>query len=640
MPASQQNINASTPMGANLVDGGCTFRVWAPRAKQVYVTGEFNSNTRNDQSLLLPHGNGDWTGFIPGVKEGQLYKFYVVGRGREGPKRDPYARELTNVWPNPDCIIRSPATYTWQDDDWKTPEFSDLVVYQLHIGTWYGPDRANRVAKMLDMLDRIEYLEALGVNAIEPLPLVEYSSPRSMGYNGSDLFSPEMDYQVYGQDLSLYVQLANRLLAAKNKQPVTEEMLTPGINQLKVVIDICHAYGIAVILDVVYNHASGDVNGQPESIWFFDLEPGNDPLNSLYFTDQDHTGPVFDFRSDGVRGFLVDNAEFFLDEYHVDGFRYDQVTVIDHQSYGRGWSFCQDLTSTLAFVDPSAINIAEYWGPDPYVVLPKEEGGAGFHANWHNGVRQSVRGVIAQAASGQNAFVDWQPVVNQLRAPGFPDAWRAVQYVESHDEVYRERGLRIPRLAVGNTDPRTWHAVSRSRVATGLVLTAPGIPMLFMGQEFYEDKQWADDTRFHAGLLIFWDGLQSDRTMQEFLRFTTDLVWVRRRHPALRGEGVATLAMDNSSRVLVFQRWVEGGGRDVVVVASLNETTHYNYQVPMPGPGHWFEVFNSDAYDNPNPDGNGGSIQANGPALNALAYSAWITIPANSILVFARDTGD
>ena len=98
--------------------------------------------------------------------------------------------------------------------------------------------------------------------------------------------------------------------------------------------------------------------------------------------------------------------------------------------------------------------------------------------------------------------------------------------------------------------------------------------------------------------------------------------------------------MENSSRVLVFQRWVEGAGRDVVVVASLNETTHYNYQIPLPAPGQWLEVFNSDAYDNPSPHGNGGSIQANGPALNALQYSAWITIPANSILVFARDSGD
>jgi 1,4-alpha-glucan branching enzyme len=640
MPATQQNITSRTPPGANLVDGGCTFKVWAPRARQVYFRDDFTTTALQDSKLLVPDEHGNWTGFIPGVKDGDLYNFRVLGRGRTGDKRDPYARELTNEWPNPKCIVRSATSYPWQDGGWRTPDFSDLIVYQLHVGTWYGPNRANRVAKILDILDRVEYLASLGVNAIEPLPLVEYSSPRSMGYNGSDLFSPEMDYQVYGAELDQYVSLANRLLAAKNKQPVTRKILTSGVNQMKCVVDICHAYGIAVILDVVFNHASGDVKGQPESIWFFDLEPGNDPNDSLYFTDQDHTGPVFNYGSNGVRQFLIDNAKFFLDEYHVDGFRYDQVTVIDQQSYGKGWSFCQDLTSTLVFLEPSAINIAEYWGPEPQVVKPKEEGGAGFHANWHNGLRIAVRGLIAQASAGQGSFLDWQPVVDQLRAPGFPNAWRAVQYVESHDEVYRDRGMRIPKLAVGGTDTRTWHAVSRARVAAGLILTAPGIPMLFMGQEFYEDKQWADDTRFHAGLLINWDGLQSDHTMQEFLRFTTDLVWLRRKHPALRGEGVATRLMENGPRVLVFQRWVEGVGRDAVVVASLNESTHYGYQIPMAWPGEWFEVFNSDAYQNPTPAGNAGSIHANGPGMNGLPYSAFITVPANSVLVFTRDRGD
>ena len=188
MPASQQNITAGTQPGANLVDGGCTFKVWAPRARKVYVKGEFNNNALTDSSLLVPDEDGAWTGFVPGVKDGYRYKFHVVGRGKSGDKRDPYARELTNEWPNPDCIVRSATSYPWHDDGWRTPDFSDLIVYQLHIGTWYGPDRAHRVAKMLDILDRVEYLAALGVNAIEPLPLVEYSSPRSMGYNGSDLF--------------------------------------------------------------------------------------------------------------------------------------------------------------------------------------------------------------------------------------------------------------------------------------------------------------------------------------------------------------------------------------------------------------------------------------------------------------------
>jgi 1,4-alpha-glucan branching enzyme len=641
MPASQQNITPSTPMGATLTSGGATFRVLAPRAKEVYIRGDFNGWAMDASSLLVPDGTGRWTGFVAGAKDGHKYKFYVVGNGTEGFKRDPYARELTPTWPNPDCILRSAATFPWQDWSWRTPDFRNLIVYQLHVGTWYGPNRETRVAKFLDVIDRVEYLADLGVNAIEPLPLIEYSTPRSMGYNGSDLFSPEMDYQVDGTELDRYLTLANRLLTQKGKSPLMRDVLALGINQLKAMIDICHHYGLAVLFDVVYNHASGDIKGQPESIYFFDRAAGTNPKDSLYFTDQDHIGPVFAFGDQDVRQYLIDNAKFFLSEYHIDGFRYDEVKVIDRQN--SGWLFCQHLTGTLNQLDASAINIAEYWGPEPAVVRPPSEGGAGFDANWHNGLRKAIRGVIGQASGGQAASVDWQPVVNQLRAPGFRDAWRAVQYVESHDEVYRDREERMPSVAAGGRNTRTWYAKSRSRVATALVLTAPGIPMLFMGQEFYEDKRWADDVPNHSGTLLYWDGLANDKTMIDFHRFTRELAWLRRKHPALRGEGIQTVSMENGPRVLVFQRWVEGVGRDVMVVASLNERTLYGYQIPMPAPGQWFEVFNTDIYENwvnPNASGNGGSIQANGPDLNGLPHSAYITVPANSVMVFARDFGD
>lgn len=641
MPASQLHITSSTPMGATLVDGGATFRVWAPAARDVFVTGDFNAGRRDEQSRLVRHENGHWTGFMAGVSDGQTYKFYVVGHGTEGPKRDPYARELENRWPDPACIVRRRDSYPWQDGGWRPPDFRDLIVYQFHVGTFYGPRREQRVAKFLDVLDRVEYLADLGVNAIEPLPIVEYSTPRSLGYNGSDLFSPEMDYQVPEGDVAGYLPAVNRLLTQKGRAPVTAAVLKVPINQLKVLIDICHAYGLAVILDVVYNHASGDITGQPESLYFFDRRQGTDPNDSLYFTDQDHTGPVFAFWRQEVRQFLIDNARFFVDEYHVDGFRYDQVTVIDHQNAGDGWRFCQDLTDTMHAVRGSALNVAEYWGPEPAVVRPTGAGGAGFDANWHDGLRRAVRGVIADASRGRDAQLRWHGVVDQLRAPGFPDAWRAVQCVESHDEVYRDRAPRIAALA-DSSNARSWYARSRSRVAAGLLLTAPGIPMLFMGQEFLEDKRWADDPPNVPNTLIDWDGLATDRHVSDFHRFARDLLWLRRHQPALRGEGIATILVDDFTRVLAFQRWVEGVGRDVVIVASLNESAVYGYAVPFPSGGQWLEVFNSDVYDhwvNPITAGNGGSVHADAGGMNGLAASARLTIPANGLLVFARDFG-
>ena len=354
MAARQDHISHTTPMGGTLVPGGATFRTWAPKAREVYVLGDFNNWTRDEDALLVKQSDDRWTGFFPNATDGMKYKFFVVGEGGPGPKRDPYARELTNTWPNPDCVLRAANSYAWQDWTWRTPPFNELIVYQLHIGTFFGPNRETRPAKFLDVLDRIEYLADLGVNAIEPLPVVEYSTPRSLGYNGTDLFSPEMDYEVGAQELDSYLPRVNRLLQQKGKALVSKAVLSVPINQLKVFIDICHAYGLAVIFDAVYNHASSDLRDEQkhdETIFFFDRQRRGDDNRSLYFTDQDHTGPVFAFWKEEVRQFLIDNATFFVDEYHVDGFRYDQVTVIVQQNTSDGWRFCQNLTGAVRALD-------------------------------------------------------------------------------------------------------------------------------------------------------------------------------------------------------------------------------------------------------------------------------------------------
>ena len=162
MPASQQHITSATPMGANLVGGGATFRVWAPRARKVHVCGEFNGWAKDESSLLVKNADGVWTGFVGGAREGERYKFFVVGEGagNEGFKRDPYARDLTREWPDPDCILRSAGSFPWQDWSWRPPEFRDLVIYQFHVGTFYGPHRERRVATLQQLL--VELARELG----------------------------------------------------------------------------------------------------------------------------------------------------------------------------------------------------------------------------------------------------------------------------------------------------------------------------------------------------------------------------------------------------------------------------------------------------------------------------------------------
>jgi 1,4-alpha-glucan branching enzyme len=648
MPASQSNIIPNMPLGANLIPGGAIFRAWAPSAREVYLALKQHSGTppaafpKDPDNLLVKDAKGVWSGFVPGIKDGDLYRFYVVGTGSGGFKRDPYARELEfNGYPDCNCVVRDRADYPWHDGEFRPPAFNDLIIYQFHIGVFYAKDetgkdiRPHRVCKVLDVVDRIEYFADQ-----------EHQGENSLGYNGTDLFSPEMDYAVPAEDLAPYAARVNRLLTAKGFAPLTTSQLTGQINQFKAFIDLCHLYGIAVIADVVYNHAGGGFDDQ--SIRFFDRQPASTDNNSLYFTDQDHAGGrVFAFWKQEVRQFLIDNGKSLLQEYHVDGLRYDQVTVIAESG---GWYFAQDLTNTLRFVKPSAVQIAEYWGNERWKGIAAPPFGMGFDIGYSDSLRDALREVIAQTSGGREARLD----LNRLRdvfnlTYSAPSRWTVFQCIENHDlldfnHTGRDRQPRIAALA-DPSNARSWYARSRAKVATGLLMTAPGIPMIFMGQEFLEDKYWTDWPG-RPELLIWWEGLEGkDKHMSDHHRFTRDLMWLRRKHPALRGEGINVFHVNNDNRVIAIHRWLPGIGRDIVVVASLNEGTFYDhsYRIGFPGGGHWNELFNSDINDqwaNPNAQGNPGGVTACQPEWDGLPASAGITVPANSILLFSRDWGD
>ena len=638
---------AASPMGATLGGAGASFRLWAPDARAVSVRGTFNNWT---DSALARGRDGTWAGFILGVTADDQYKFFVSGTGSTGYKRDPYARSLTRLpaFPHSNCEIVRARSFPWHDVQFRPPRFNDIVLYQLHVGAFYSTDAHNRdrrraqPGRFLDVLFRVEYLAALGVNAVQLLPIVEFSSERSLGYNGLDYFSPEMDYTVAPDDADFprYLAQANLLLTRRGLAPYSAADLATQPAQLKALIDLLHVHGIAVIFDVVYNHAGGGFDDA--SIYFGDRLPTGHPNvdnnRSLYFTDQGWAGGlVFAYWKSEVRQFLIDNACFYFDEYHVDGFRFDEVTVIDRNG---GWMFLQHLTDTLRFRKPQAIQIAEYWADQSSVLRSRASGGAGFDAVVASTLREELRAVVRAATGGAGARIDFGALTAALH-PAHGQGWRAVQHLENHDVVRvnneTDREPRVSALA-DPSNARSWYARSRSRVANGLLLTAPGIPMLFMGQEFLEDKYWSDSPNFFADSLIFWDGLTRDRAMQDHLRFCQDLIRVRKSLAALMGDAIRVFHTHDDNRVIAFHRWIEGRGEDVVVVASLRESTWYSYALGFPRAGPWREVFNSDVYDgwvNPQASGNGGRIEANGPPLHGFAASASIVVPANSILVFA-----
>lgn len=653
----QQNISANTPLGATITSNGASFRVWAPRATSVYLTGTFAGTTYGqptDDRLLAKDANGYWGGFQAGAKDGDPYKYWVIGPGSSGDKRDPRARELSaNGFPDSSSIVRDANAYPWHDAGFLTPDFSDLIIYQLHIGT-YAIQQPGLASNFLDIISKLPYLAALGCNMLQPLPIDEQEDNPGMGYEGADLFSPDFPYVCTDQAaLANYLAVINDLLAPKNQPPLSLADIQSGPAQLKALVDLCHLHGIALAFDVVYNHAGEfSSGGQPDDncLYFFDRLANHSDNNndSLYFTDQDRGtgGLAFALWNNPVAQLLLDNASFFIEEFHVDGFRYDEISILLSTNQTNGWEFCRNLTTQNRTLSPRILQNAEFW-PGEFSDIPTtwspiiaeaSGGGAGFDVVQHDGLRSALRNAVQSASYGVSAAVSMSSIASLLYPPNFDHAWRAVTCIENHDLVKAGRQPRIPSLA-DPSNHRSWYARSRTRVATSILLTAPGIPQLFMGQEFLEDKPWEENP--NGPNLLWWYGLDSgqDPAMSDHLRFTQDLIRLRRQQPALRGDLVHPFYWNDQDRILAFHRWLEGTGQDIIVVASFAESTYWNYLLGFPSAGFWSEVFNSDVYDNwvnPWVAGNGSGVSAGNPGMHGFTASASVVIPANGVVVFAR----
>lgn len=650
MPVDLSRVNRDSAMGATVWPDGTGFRTWAPNARSVsVVTGDALAATGNLTWRPAPEdgmgrlGDGSWGGFLAGVGSGDPYMFFVEGAGSSGWKRDSYARELTVLpaFPDNHCIVRDPRNYTWRDEAWHSPKFNDLIIYQLHVGTFWAQDETGRDVRaelggtFLDVAEKLGHLRSLGVNAVQLLPIQEFETAFSMGYNGVDYFSPESEYFIPADQLGWRLASINRMLEGFGKSPLTALELSAGINQLKCLIDLCHLHGIAVIFDLVYNHAGGGFDDR--SIWFYDRQQTDNANNSLFFTDRGWAGgQIFAYWNDGVSQFLIDNARFFLTEFRIDGIRYDEVRVIENNG---GRLFCQRLTDSVRATNPAAIQIAEYWNDDRPSALRRPPQGLGFDAELGDGLRDALRDLLKQASAGALAPLDLAAVAHTLAVPAaIPDGWRLVQCLENQDKTYAPHSdaARVAMLA-DSSDPQSWYARSRSRVATGLLFAAPGIPALFMGQEFLEDKNWSDNRP--VGDFIGWQELNAASSVRrDFLRFLTDLIQIRRSRPALRASGARVSRADNFDRVIVLHRWIEGKGLDVVVIANLAEQTKQGYAIGLPFAGTWLELFNSDVYDvfpNPAPVGNGGRVLSWSEPLDGFAARAAVMLPANGVIILA-----
>lgn len=269
-------------MGSMAHENGVAFRVWAPHADRVGVIGSFNDWDAGS-TPMEPEENGHWYVVVSNAKVGDEYKFVIFNGDRELQRNDPYAREVTNSVGN--SVIVDPTAFDWGNDDFQMAPFNELVIYEMHVGTFNRED-PKAAGSFDDVARKLEYLKWLGVNAIQLMPVAEFAGDISWGYNPAHIFAVE---SAYG-----------------------------GPDGLKQLVKQAHEYGIAVILDVVYNHfGPSDLD-----LWQFDGWGENEKGGIYFYNDWRSATPWGDTRPDYGRGevrqFIFDNAMMWLDEYRMD----------------------------------------------------------------------------------------------------------------------------------------------------------------------------------------------------------------------------------------------------------------------------------------------------------------------------------
>jgi 1,4-alpha-glucan branching enzyme len=586
--------------GATLYAGGATFRVWAPNASSVSVAGTFNW-WNSTATPLAPEGGGVWSADVPWVNAQAEYKYVINGNIW---KTDPRARDVVNSVGNGIVVSTS---YNWTP--FTPPAWNEMVIYELHIGTFNDAPGGSPGTWQTALL-KLDHLQSLGVNAIKVMPVAEFPADYSMGYNPVNLFAPE---SAYG---------------------------SPA--QMRNFIDQCHQRGIAVLLDVVYNHLGPTDLGS--SLWKFDGYSTYPDTGGIYFYEDDNrytpwgdTRP--NFATGQVRSFIRDNVMYWLSEYNMDGIRMDGTAYIRERGIGgpdipEGWSLMQWINNEIDAAYPQKISIAEDMRDNEWITKPTGAGGAGFDSQWDAGFHHKV--VAALTASDDLSRNMWEIRDAIVRLYNGWDTQRVI-YTESHDEVGSASGkVRLPeQIWPGNAD--SYYSKKRSTLGAGLVLTSPGIPMLFMGQEFLEIGSWHDSDPLDWSRNTTYAGIR---------QLYQHLIGLRRNFSdntrGLMAKNVNVYHVNNTDKVVAFHRWHNGGpGDDVVVVANFSYRGFTSYNIGMPRAGRWRVRFNSDwiGYDPGFTNWNSYDALAVSGARDGLAYNANIGVGPYSLIILSQGTG-
>ena len=601
---TQYSKSQITGMGAVVHEAGVSFRVWAPNAQAVFVVGDFNG-WQNDQTPLTLEENGYWSVDVPEAQKGQQYKYQLKTAAGDLMRNDPYARELTNSIGN---SIITDTTFDWGDSNanFTMPPMNEMVIYELHIGT-FNVKEEGKVGDFYGTIERLNYLKALGVNVIEIMPVAEFPGGFSWGYNPAHPFAVESEYG--------------------------------GPTGLRELVKAAHEKGIAVIMDVVYNH----FGPTDMDLWQFDGWQENDLGGIYFYNDWRSTTPWGDTRPDygraEVRQYIRDNALMWLEEYCLDGLRMDMIPYIRNvnadgnpgNDLTEGYKMIQWINSEIKQHYPHKFTVAEDLHSLNAITAPVEAGGLGYSSQWDAEFVHPIRHAIIAPNDHDR---DMNAVAAALTHRYNHDAFERVVYTESHDEVANGKARVVQEIA-GQDDVNNWYAKKRSTLGTALMMTAPGIPMLFQGQAILEDG-WFKDTE-----PIDWSKFSEFKGITKLYR---DLVQLRLNKEGftrgLTGQNVQILHLDNDRKLIAYHRWMDGGPNDstVVVLNFSHEPVPY-YEMPFPNIGHWKVRFNSDweGYDADFDNHFSYDTHANPTQFGSLAV-ATVSVAAYSAVVYSQES--
>ncbi len=541
-------------LGCFRTNRGFAFRVWAPHATSVTVIGDFNNWDRNANPCVRDEG-GNWYAEIEGVVVGQGYKFAITNNEKSWQRIDPRAKEVTNSVGHG---IITEDEYDWQDDNFTMAAWNELIIYEMHVGSFNTV--AGKAGTFQSCIDKLDYLVELGINAVELMPLAEFAGDFSWGYNPAHPFAIETAYG--------------------------------GVVGLKDFIRESHKRGIAVIVDVVYNHfGPSDLD-----LWQFDGWSENEKGGIYFFNDWRSSTPWGETRPDygrqEVRQYIFDNALMWLEDFHADGLRYDMTLYIrakDHDENNvidEGFTLLQWINSEIATRYPGRITIAEDLQRNSKLTESTTHGGGGFDAQWDAAFVHPIREAITVVEDQHRSLAS---IKEAICSKYNHDVFERVIYTESHDEVANGR-----QRVVSEIDPSpepNRYAIKRSTLGACLAMTSPGIPMLFQGQEFLREG-WFDDSN-----PLDWKRAEKYSGIVALYRDLAALRLNRKSMSAgLSGQHVHVSRCDEESKILVMHRWKEHGpGDDVVVLFKLSEGPSENYRIGFPYDGIWKVLFNSDA---------------------------------------------